>query len=202
MAATLALVLAMSGGALAASHYLISSTRQISPAVLKKLHGARGARGLTGSIGPIGPQGPTGEAGPKGGRGPTGLEGFSALSLLPGGATESGDFAVGAPAATAGQAVIGSISFPIPLGTRIPVEHVMLTTPSSPVEHCAAPGLAGRGYLCIYVATAAGVETPLVTDPEATPVLEGSGRFGFALSWTATGAGAPQALGSYSVTAG
>jgi hypothetical protein len=35
--ATLALVLAMSGGALAASHYLITSTRQISPRVLKKL---------------------------------------------------------------------------------------------------------------------------------------------------------------------
>jgi hypothetical protein len=35
--ATLALVLAMSGGALAASHYLITSTKQISPRVLKKL---------------------------------------------------------------------------------------------------------------------------------------------------------------------
>jgi hypothetical protein len=33
--ATLALVFAMSGGALAAKHYLLSSTRQISPGVLK-----------------------------------------------------------------------------------------------------------------------------------------------------------------------
>jgi hypothetical protein len=35
--ATLAFVLAMSGGALAATHYLITSTKQISPRVLKKL---------------------------------------------------------------------------------------------------------------------------------------------------------------------
>ena len=42
VAATLALVLAMSGGALAASHYLINSTKQINPKVLKKLKGATG----------------------------------------------------------------------------------------------------------------------------------------------------------------
>ncbi len=37
VAATLALVFSMSGGALAAKHYLLSSTRQISPAVLRSL---------------------------------------------------------------------------------------------------------------------------------------------------------------------
>lgn len=37
VAATLALVLSMSGGALAASHYLINSTKQINPKVLKTL---------------------------------------------------------------------------------------------------------------------------------------------------------------------
>ena len=41
--ATLALVFAMSGGALAANHYLINSTKQISPKVLKKLTGKPGA---------------------------------------------------------------------------------------------------------------------------------------------------------------
>jgi hypothetical protein len=40
--ATLALVLAMSGGAIAATHYLITSTKQISPRVLKKLKGFQG----------------------------------------------------------------------------------------------------------------------------------------------------------------
>lgn len=37
VAATLALVFSMSGGALAATHYLINSTKQINPKVLKKL---------------------------------------------------------------------------------------------------------------------------------------------------------------------
>jgi len=37
VAATLALVFSMSGGALAAKHYLLSSTRQISPRVLRSL---------------------------------------------------------------------------------------------------------------------------------------------------------------------
>jgi hypothetical protein len=54
--ATLALVFAMSGGALAAHHYLISSTKQINPKVLKKL------RGRTGSTGPTGKEGPPGSA--------------------------------------------------------------------------------------------------------------------------------------------
>ena len=59
VAATLALVFAMSGGALAAKHYLISSTSQISPKVLKELKKA-GARGATGAAGPRGRPGPTG----------------------------------------------------------------------------------------------------------------------------------------------
>lgn len=44
--ATMALVFAMSGGALAASHYLINSTRQINPRVLKSLRGRRGPETL------------------------------------------------------------------------------------------------------------------------------------------------------------
>ena len=40
--ATLALVFAMSGGAMAANHYLITSTKQINPKVLKKLNGQAG----------------------------------------------------------------------------------------------------------------------------------------------------------------
>jgi len=64
--ATLALVFAMSGGALAANHYLINSTKQINPKVLKKLKGKRGATGATGTTGATGKEGPQGKEGPPG----------------------------------------------------------------------------------------------------------------------------------------
>jgi hypothetical protein len=70
--ATLALVFAMSGGALAASHYVINSTKQINPSVLKKL---TGKTGKTGANGPAGPTGPGGAIGPGGPAGPQGVQG-------------------------------------------------------------------------------------------------------------------------------
>jgi hypothetical protein len=74
IAATLALVLSMSGGALAANHFLISSTKQISPKVLKKLKGATGkagAAGATGAAGKEGAPGKEGTPGKTGERGPS-----------------------------------------------------------------------------------------------------------------------------------
>ena len=68
--ATVALVLAMSGGALAADHYLITSTRQIKPSVLRQLEGTRGPRGVSG---PRGPQGLRGVQGNAGSTGPQGV---------------------------------------------------------------------------------------------------------------------------------
>ncbi|HEX9482470.1 MAG TPA: collagen-like protein [Solirubrobacteraceae bacterium] len=73
VAATLALVLAMSGGALAANHYLIHSTKQISPKVLKALKGnvgPKGAAGTTGASGTPGKEGPAGKEGKQGVPGP------------------------------------------------------------------------------------------------------------------------------------
>ena len=69
--ATLALVFAMSGGALAAQHYLVNSTKQINPKVLKKLRGRPGARGGFGATGPQGATGPAGPSGPQGLTGPS-----------------------------------------------------------------------------------------------------------------------------------
>jgi hypothetical protein len=83
VAATLALVFAMSGGALAASHYLINSTRQINPKVLKKLKGARGARGGTGAAGPRGATGAGGPPGKDGAPGKDGSPGTSAAASVP-----------------------------------------------------------------------------------------------------------------------
>jgi hypothetical protein len=77
VAATLALVFAMSGGALAAKHYLIESTSQISPKVLKKLKGRAGASGRTGASGPAGPAGAAGAPGKDGAAGKDGARGPS-----------------------------------------------------------------------------------------------------------------------------
>jgi hypothetical protein len=70
--ATVALTLSMSGAAWAAGTYLITSTSQISPKVLKKLKGHKGAAG---AAGPEGLQGPTGAAGPAGAQGVQGTTG-------------------------------------------------------------------------------------------------------------------------------
>jgi Collagen triple helix repeat (20 copies) len=76
--ATLALLLVMSGGAYAAKRYVITSTKQISPKVIKQLegkagqNGAAGATGAAGTAGASGPQGPVGAAGEDGENGATG----------------------------------------------------------------------------------------------------------------------------------
>jgi hypothetical protein len=70
--ATLALVFAMSGGALAAKHYLINSTKQINPKVLKKLKGNTGKTGATGPAGAAGAAGKDGSAGKEGAKGAPG----------------------------------------------------------------------------------------------------------------------------------
>ena len=75
--ACLALFVASTGTSIAASHYLITSTKQIKPSVLKELKGARGpsGQGVTGQVGAQGPKGDTGAPGPKGDTGATGAEG-------------------------------------------------------------------------------------------------------------------------------
>ena len=79
VALTLALLFAMSGGAYAAKRYLITSTKQISPKVLKQLQGKAGPAG---SVGPQGPSGPAAPAGPAGSKGETGANGANGLSVI------------------------------------------------------------------------------------------------------------------------
>jgi len=70
--ALVALFVALGGTAVAANHYLISSTSQIKPSVLKALKGAAGAPGAKGATGPAGSPGPAGSSGSGGPAGPTG----------------------------------------------------------------------------------------------------------------------------------
>jgi hypothetical protein len=79
-------IVLVGGTAYAASHYLITSTSQIAPSVLRQLQqgrqgpagpqgppGAQGPRGLPGLAGSQGPEGPPGPAGAQGAQGPTGV---------------------------------------------------------------------------------------------------------------------------------
>jgi hypothetical protein len=143
VAATLALVFAMSGGAYAANRFLITSTKQISPKVLKALKGVRGANGANGANGapgangPAGPAGPGGPTGPGGGPGPKGETGERGekgekgdpgttgfTETLPSGKSETGQWGTAQHISEVGEKIILGLSFPIPLATPLNEEHV------------------------------------------------------------------------------
>jgi hypothetical protein len=81
--ATLALVFSMTGGAMAAKHYLINSTKQINPKVIKAL------KGKVGPVGPQGTQGPQGAQGPQGPQGGQGAAGSAVAFAYVGGIAAS-----------------------------------------------------------------------------------------------------------------
>ena len=73
--ATLGVLVIGGGSAFAASHYLITSTNQIKPSVLRQLRGNQGPVGVTGAQGPVGATGAQGAQGPQGAPGATGPQG-------------------------------------------------------------------------------------------------------------------------------
>ncbi|HEX3391719.1 MAG TPA: hypothetical protein VHS55_04090 [Solirubrobacteraceae bacterium] len=98
VAMTLALVFAMSGGAFAASKFVITSTKQIKPSVLKQLQG---------KAGPAGPEGKAGTAGKEGVPGKEGAAGLSGEKGAPGTNGES----VTVAKASAGECKEGGTKF-------------------------------------------------------------------------------------------
>jgi hypothetical protein len=216
--ATLALVFAMTGGAYAASKYLITSTKQISPKVLKSLKGAKGANGAAGLAGPAGPGGPAGPAGPGGGQGPQGAKGETGgegkagkngtdgqtgfTETLPSGKTETGTFAV---APSAEGMVLAPISFNIPLAHELEATKVHFVE-GAPTTECpgtdeaptALPGnlcvYKGGGFLGLTNLTFEAIDSYSSGGP-------GAGTAGAFLHFEA-GAGVPRlAYGSWAVTA-
>lgn len=155
--AMLALVFGMTGGAWAAKKYLITSTKQISPSVLKalKVPGKNGANGTPGATGPAGPtgsggsqggsgsegkqgaegkQGPQGVPGEKGPKGTTGSP-WTPNSQLPEGATETGAWSFG-PAASAAAVDEPVASFAVKLKAPLDGETCgELTVPASCKVH-------------------------------------------------------------------
>ncbi|HST32726.1 MAG TPA: hypothetical protein VLJ80_04300 [Solirubrobacteraceae bacterium] len=197
--ATLALLFAMSGGALAAKHYLINSTRQIDPKVLRKLKGHAGRAGPKGPAGSPGASGSQGATGAEGARGPAGQ---SALSPLPSGQSESGNYGV-RTGNTSGANIDDVVTFPIALAAGIPESNVAYTKAGTPVPHCSGPGHADPAFLCIYSSLSEGVETPPnVFSPDGSAAKEKNlGRLGFEMEYRTTEADAFDA-GTYTVTAG
>jgi hypothetical protein len=185
--ATLALVFAMSGGALAANHYLINSTKQINPKVLKKLTGKAGAPGATGATGATGAVGPAGAPGKEGSHGENGKDGKEGkegepgplLKTLPSGATVYGT--IGAEAQVNGVEVAANAQLPFPAPVALDNAHV-LVAPKTQCKGSSENPTAEAGYVCIY---------PYYESDPATGFVWGSqkSKYGFQMSFNSTGVG-------------
>jgi hypothetical protein len=227
--AALALVFAMTGGAYAAGKYVITSTKQISPKVLKSLQGKAGAAGKPGATGAAGPAGPAGagtagpqgapgtpgtvgkegSAGKEGKQGPPGTTGFT--TTLPKGSTEKGTWSAVSPPGE-GQAATASISFSIPLEGALSGEHVFFVGEEEEVPEC--PGgvehpEAQEGDLCVYVSFLQklvggnGVIHAPQKEKTATLVETGAGVGGAVLLFSQTEEHeGGLAVGTWAVTAG
>ena len=160
---TLALVFAMTGGAYAAKKYLITSTKQISPTVLKQLQGKAGASGAPGAQGPAGPAGPAGPGGP-GGKGEKGERGESGQSGTPG--------KNGATGATGASGPTGPEGSPWTLGGTVPSGKAEKGAWVVPLEPASESGI-------FATSTAISFTIPLATAPETVNVIgpeEGEGE--------------------------
>jgi Collagen triple helix repeat (20 copies) len=177
--AFIALLFAMSGGAYAAGRYLITSTRQISPTVLKALKGGKGPAGANGAPGSLGAQGapgsqgsqgPKGDTGAGGAKGETGQTGEQGAEGEPGPAGATGIAgAKGEPwtpnntlpskametgawyARLPGEHEVQaiSISFPIQLASALDETHTVVA-PNAACPGNAEEPKAKAGFLCIY----------------------------------------------------
>jgi hypothetical protein len=122
-------------------------------------------------------------------------------STLPSGQPESGDYGIRTPTTETAQLLGLSVSFPIPLATRLDASHVVFTTVSAPVTHCSGPGHADAASLCTYQSDGVGItDPPAIFEFEDTSFNSGTGNFGFTMDWPVT-SNSPLAYGTWTVTA-
>lgn len=155
--AVIALVFAMSGGAIAAKNASSSAEASKSQRGPK---GPRGKQGPQGLQGPQGSKGDTGERGPIGPQGPKGDTGdpWTAGGFLPSGVTIGGTWvaAAGPEILPTKGAAVASISFGLPL-KALPAIKVVKKNQEG-IEHATeCPGnifvpKAAKGVLCLYTA--------------------------------------------------
>ncbi len=200
--AVVALVFAMTGGAIAAKKYLITSTNQISPAVLKKLTGKPGPAGPTGAAGQAGAKGTNGSNGTNGTNGKDGETGFT--QTLPPGESLTGVWSNNfiQPGSEALSVQYVPISFAFPTGKELTPADVHYIAKEAETGEGVCPGSieepeAEPGNLCIYTETeevAPGAEISLAGFDIPKP-----GNAGVVLKFTAKGIAILE--GSWIVTA-
>jgi hypothetical protein len=105
-----ALVIALTGSAIAAKKYVITSKKQIAPKVLKQLKGKRGPAGPQGETGPAGPKGDTGATGARGDTGATGAKGDTGATGAKGDTGAAGTDGTNGAAATTTQTDAGEVT--------------------------------------------------------------------------------------------
>jgi hypothetical protein len=201
VAMTLAFVFAMTGGAYAASKYVITSTKQIKPSVLTALKGkagntgpagakgetgaagpagakgetgAAGAKGETGAKGDAGSEGPEGKKGEEGKPGPAGAKGATGATG-PQGPLQSGKTETGMWSFSTGEKnqVIASISFTLPLQKELGETEVEYVESGSTTK---CPGTvkepsATPGNLCVYQDEANGVTSGHLIVPSIAELI-------------------------------
>ena len=192
-----ALVMALGGGAYAASGGLTGKQKKEVEKIAKKYAGkpgapgapgqagAKGDTGATGGTGSPGSPGSPGTSGEEGERGPAGSP-WTAGGTLPTSKTETGSWSI------LGEGAIGiaPISFPIPLteaaanaidSTHVHYVAVGDVVPAGCANGTAAAPAAAPGNLCVYEATGEFEHPPFILKSAAAGVEFGASTAGAVL---------------------
>lgn len=208
--ATLALFLALGGGAYAATQLPKNSigskqikkgsiqVNDLSKAARIQLKGAKGATGVKGATGTKGAPGPKGATGAQGPTGPAGL----ATTTLQSGQTLRGIVNVDTEGTKAGQITGSSISFPLSLAKAPTVE--ILKEGAPPTSNCSGTikePTAAPGVLCVYEVAVNNVSQFAICGIECLPESPAASRFGAEIFVHATAVGRYFASATWAVTA-